>query len=79
MREARAEGYALMERQRAEAIAERQNRLGALREEVNGSIEQEKRSINLQTEEARRTLAKDARRTAAEISERVLRRPVTTV
>lgn len=79
LREARVEGYALMERQRAEAMTERQNRLSALREEVNGSIDEEKRSINLQTEEARRTLAEDARRTAAEISERVLRRPVTTL
>lgn len=79
LREARAEGYALMERQRAEAMQERQARLGTLREEVNRSIEAEKQSISLQTEEARRTLGQNARRTAAEIGERVLHRPVADV
>lgn len=76
LRAARAEGYALMEEQRAEAVRERQTRLGAIREEVNRSIEEEKQNISLQAERARDVLGQDARRTAAEISERVLRRPI---
>jgi F-type H+-transporting ATPase subunit b len=76
LREARVEGYTLMEQQRAEAISARQMRLNQVREEVNRLIEEEKRNIGLQSGEARRTLEQDARRTAAEIGERVLHRPI---
>ena len=79
LREARAAGYSLMEQQRAEAVRERQSRLGAIREEVNGLIEKEKQSISLQTQGAQRALEQDARRTAAEISERVLHRPISII
>lgn len=76
LRDARVEGYALMEQQRAEAVRDRQAALDRVREEVNGSIEKEKLDIKQQTEQARVTLEQNARRTAAEISERVLHRPV---
>ncbi len=76
LREARAEGYALMERQRAEVTLQRQARLSEVREEVNRSIEEQKRTIGAQSEGARQTLEQEARRTAIEISERVLHRPV---
>lgn len=76
LREARVGGYALMEEQRAEAVRERQTLLSQVKEEVNRSIEAEKQNINSQSEEARQTLEQDARRTAAEISERVLHRPI---
>ena len=76
LREARAHGYTLMEQQRAAALGERQTQLTAVRGEVDHLIEEEKRSIEMQTEEARRTLEQDARRTATEISERVLGRPI---
>ena len=74
LRDARVEGYALMEQQRGEAVRERQASLEAVREEVNRSIEREKLNINQQTEQARITLEQNARLTAVEISERVLHR-----
>ncbi len=76
VREARVEGYGLIEQQRAEAMKERQSRLDSVREEVAGSIQKEKQSISRQSEEARNTLDQDARRTANEISERILHRPI---
>lgn len=76
LREARAQGYTIIEQQRATALNERQSRLTAVRSEVDRAIGEEKRSIEVQTEEARRTLEQDARRTATEISERVLGRPL---
>jgi F-type H+-transporting ATPase subunit b len=76
LREARAEGYRLMERERAEAMSERQARLNALREEIGRTVEEEKQLIRSQAEEARRTLEADARGIAAEISSQILHRPV---
>ena len=74
LREARLEGYHLLEAQRAEALSARQTRLGALREELRGLIEEQKGSIQSQADAARNSLAGDAQRLAAEISNQVLRR-----
>jgi F-type H+-transporting ATPase subunit b len=76
LREARAEGYRLMERERAEALNERQAKLNILREEVTRTVEEEKELIRNQAEEARQTLEGDARSIAAEISSQILHRPV---
>ena len=79
LREARAEGYRLMERERAEAMNERQIKINTLREEINHIIEEEKASIRKQMEEARQTLEADARSIAVEISSQILHRPVSGV
>ncbi len=76
LREARAEGYRLMERERAEAMNERQAKLNALREEVVRNVEEEKALIRSQAEEARQRLEADARSIAAEISSQILHRPI---
>lgn len=76
LREARAEGYRLMEQERATAMSERQAKLSAVREEINQLIAEEKDSIRAQAEEARSTLEKDARRIAAEIGAQILHRPI---
>ena len=75
-RAARAEGYRLMEHERAEAMNERQAKLNALRDEVNRSVQEEKELIHRQAEEARQTLEADARNIAVEISSQILHRPV---
>jgi F-type H+-transporting ATPase subunit b len=74
LREARLEGYHLLEGQRAEAMGVRQSQLGELREELRGLVDEEKDSIRAQTDAARDALAGDAQRLAAEISNQVLRR-----
>lgn len=76
LREARAEGYRQMEHERAQALGQRQAKLTAAREEISDSIVVEKEAIQAQTEEARRTLERDARRIAVEIGAHILRRPL---
>lgn len=76
LREARAEGYRLMEEQRAEAMKERQARLSTVREELKQLITEEKNTIKAQTEEARSTLSTESRRIAAEIGAQILQRPI---
>jgi len=76
LREARVEGYHTLERERAEALTERQSGLDLVRAEATGLIEDEKRAIQTQTAEARETLGDDARRLATEISSQILHRPL---
>lgn len=76
LREARAEGYQLLERQQAEAAEERRRRIGQVREEVERSVAERKRIIMEQAEAARLNLEGEARRAASIISSQVLRRPV---
>lgn len=76
LRDARADGYRLMEQERAAAISERQARLGTVREEINLSVAEQKQAIQAQADEARVTLERDARRLAAEIGSQILHRPL---
>lgn len=74
LRQARAEGYSLLERQQSEANSERQRRVASVRKEVEEQLEEEKRQIRAQAEAARATLEEEARLVAANISSQVLRR-----
>ena len=74
LRQARAEGYGLLERQQSEANGERQRRIAEVRREVEEQIRQEKSEIQAQAESARATLLGEAERVANEIKVQVLRR-----
>jgi len=76
LREARAEGYRLMEHERTIAMSQRLEKLNAVRDEVSRTLEEQKRELGAQAEEARSTLARDARRLAAEIGAHILHRPL---
>ncbi|HEY0005295.1 MAG TPA: ATP synthase F0 subunit B [Pyrinomonadaceae bacterium] len=76
LREARAEGYRLMEQERALAMRERQEQLSLVREDLNRSIAEQKEAIRAQSEAARATLKTDASRIAREIGEHILHRPI---
>ncbi len=76
MREARAEGYSLMEQERGEAVRVRQEKLAAMREEIKTATDAERQDIASQIESARMTIEQDAQRIAAEIGSRVLHRPI---
>jgi F-type H+-transporting ATPase subunit b len=76
LREARSEGYRLMEQERATAMRERQIKLDAVREEIGRSIAEQKEAINAQVESARATLKADSLGIAAEIGTHILHRPV---
>lgn len=74
LRQARAEGYGLLEQQQAAAYAERQRKIAVVRQEVEGQIEQQKSEIHTQAEQAREALRTEAERVAANISSQLLRR-----
>jgi F-type H+-transporting ATPase subunit b len=74
LRQARAEGYSLLEQQQAEANGERQRKVIEVRREVEEQLGQEKSEIQAQAESARATLLGEAERVAAEIKTQVLRR-----
>jgi F-type H+-transporting ATPase subunit b len=74
LRQARAEGYRLLELQQSEASNERQRKVDAVRQEVEEQIEEQKREIRTQVNGARTALRGEAERVAASISSQLLRR-----
>jgi len=68
LRNARAEGYHLLEQQRAEAMSQRQLQLNRVREDIKHMVEEQKGAVEAQVSGARITLEEDARRIAREIS-----------
>jgi F-type H+-transporting ATPase subunit b len=74
LRQARAEGYGLLEQQQSAAYGERQRKIAAVRQEVEDQIEKQKDEIRTQAEQARGTLRDEAARVAATISSQLLRR-----
>ena len=75
LREARTEGYRLLEQERATALLERQSLLNSLRVEIESSTEEQKKLLETQTEQARTSLEADAQKIAANISSQILNRP----
>lgn len=76
LRAARAEGYALLERERTAALETRQQQLAQVRTEAERLIAREREAIRTQTEQARATLSREAQRIAGEISTQILSRSV---
>jgi len=74
LRQARAEGYRLLEQQQSKAFNERQSKIASVRKEVEAVIGQQRGKIQEQAAEARSTLEDEARRVAASISSQILRR-----
>ena len=74
LRQARAESYRLLEQQQSEASGERQRKVVVVRKELEEEIEERKREIQAQADDARVTLEGEARRAAASISSQVLRK-----
>jgi F-type H+-transporting ATPase subunit b len=74
LRQARAEGYSLLEQQQSEANSERQRKVAEVRGEVEEQLGQEKNEIHAQAERARATLLGEAERVATDIKAQVLRR-----
>ena len=73
MLKARSEGYELIERQRAEAVAVRQERVGAVKEEVARTVAQQTEELNRQTVEAKAAIAQQAEQMAEKISANILK------
>jgi F-type H+-transporting ATPase subunit b len=73
MLEARSKGYELIEKERHEAVAERQARMSAAKTEVEQTIALEKSDLERQTAEAKAVIAREAEKMAEKISANILR------
>lgn len=76
LREARSEGYRRIEQERNAAIAERNERIGAVKVEIGNLMEAQKATIAAQVAESRTTLQGEAQRIAQDIGARILGRAV---
>jgi F-type H+-transporting ATPase subunit b len=76
LRQARAEAYSLMEKQRLGASAERERKLSLVKTEVGTRVADEKAKLQMAAEQVKGTLASEARNIALEIGRRILGRPV---
>jgi F-type H+-transporting ATPase subunit b len=74
LRQARAEGYSLLEQQQSEVNGERQRKIAEVRGEVEEQLGQEKNEIHAQAERVRATLFGEAERVASDIRAQVLRK-----
>ena len=77
LREARSEGYSLMERERQALAGERERRLAELRAQISRQLLDERQRLDTETEQAKVVLGKNAQSLALEISRQILHRPVT--
>lgn len=73
MRQARSEGYNLIESERAAAIAERESRIEAVKAEAAQKLAREIEVLQKQTAEARAALSAEAQSIADKISSSILR------
>ena len=76
LREARSEGYRLMEQERNAAMVERQSKLEMARADLSELVANQTDAIRTQADEARATLKEDSRRLASEIGAQILHRPM---
>ena len=76
LREARAEGYALMERERAIISEEKQRKLAEVKSEIARVLSAEREKLKMETAQVRGKLTVDARSIALEIGRQILRRPI---
>jgi len=73
MLEARSEGYGMIEKERAEAVAKREAALATVKEEVAQKFAAEKSELEQQTAQARAAIAAEAEKMAEKISSNILR------
>lgn len=76
LREARSEGYSLLERERAALTGSREQKLTELRTEVSDLLAKEKERLASEAEQVQATLKADSQNLAREISQHILRRPI---
>lgn len=75
LREARAEGYRLLEKERAQALKEKDEKLRSFREEISKTVAAQVEATNQQEEGVRQDLEAQAAAIGGLISSQILRRP----
>ncbi len=73
MLEARNEGYGLIERERIQAVADRQEKIGAVKEEVAQFVARENQELDRQTVEIKAAVVGEAEKMAERISSNILK------
>ncbi|MFN2499209.1 MAG: hypothetical protein ABR557_09005 [Pyrinomonadaceae bacterium] len=73
LRNARSEGYAAIERDRATLSKERERRIGEVKGEIGTWVSQEKERIKAESSQVRNTLGITAQERARDISRQILR------
>ncbi len=76
LRQARTEGYALMEQSRAALSSERDQKVAEVRSEVSSWMTAEQEKLRSDTLQVKKTLEADARSMALQISRQILQREV---
>jgi F-type H+-transporting ATPase subunit b len=76
LREARAEGYALLEQERGALSEHRQRRVAEVKAEIAGVLSRQRDELKTEGEQVKVKLASDARSMAVEISSQILHRPI---
>lgn len=72
LRQARTEGYQLMESERAEATRQRQTTLESVKKDITQMVENNHATLSQQVATARGTLETDARRIATQLKSQIL-------
>ena len=73
IREARTHGYQIIEQKHAEAVAQREQRLKAVKAEVTGQLSAEKAALEKQAAEARAAIAAEAEQISDQIAANILK------
>ena len=76
LRAARAEGYALLEKERAAVSRERELKVAEIKVEVAGWLHDQKQRLTNDAQQIRATLEHDAKAMALQITRQILRREV---
>ena len=76
LREARSEGYALIEKERAALSSEREKKVSEVKNQIDKQVQEERQKLAAQAEQARAALASEAQGIAVRISSQILHRPV---
>jgi F-type H+-transporting ATPase subunit b len=76
LREARSEGYALMEKERMLLSREREQKLAEVKGEIGSWLSNQKEKLRSEADEVRANLKVDARKRALEISQQILHRQI---
>jgi F-type H+-transporting ATPase subunit b len=76
LREARAQGYALLEQERAIVSEERSRKIAEVKSEISRLVSTEKEKLKNESAEVKEKLKVDARGIALEIGRQILGRPI---
>jgi len=76
LREARSEGYQLLEQQKLRSLRDRDEKLQGLKAEIGEWVREQKAELQAQAERARRDLDHNIQDLGAQIATRILERPV---